>query len=223
MFGADSDGCDVSDIFYESDRSDGDETYVARESDALSDCFEIAPDADIVDADGRLDDAHARFDVPDVEDAPRMVDGVGVAYAIDVAPSMLDAVPRERFAGEAIVWLPNGAKITAYSYDIFECRCACRRHGSCVKTKRRTGVALARGNPAQGRPLGYLVAWALDAENFAHTQGADGHMAHTPSYERRVEARAFLRAMETDSSRQLFLAERPMREGEPDGEPLECP
>ena len=189
----------------------------------MSDCFEVAPDADNVDADGRLDDAHARFGVPDMEDVPRMVDGVGAADAIDVAPPMLDAAPLERFAGEAVVWLPNGAKITAYSYDIFECRCACRRHGSCVKTKRRTGAALARGNLAQGRPLGYLVAWALDADNFAHKQGADGHMAYKPSYERRVEARAFLRAMETDSSRQMFLAERPMREGEPDAEPLECP
>ena len=66
------------------------------------------------------------------------------------------------------------------------------------------------------------MAWALDADNYPHRQGEDGHMTYKPSFERRVEARAFLRAMDTANSRQLFLAERPMRPTELDDEPVDC-
>ena len=122
------------------------------ESEQGSDCFEFVPDPGVADGDARPEGGHTHFGVVEVEDAPRLGELGAAGHALDVAPPPpIDAAPA-RFAGEATVWLPNGAKITAYSYDIVECMCSCKRHGSCVKTKRRTGAALLSGNPAQGRP-----------------------------------------------------------------------
>lgn len=83
----------------------------------------------------------------------------------------------------------------------------CRHHGSGCR-KHRTSNANDR-RQAQGRPLGYLFAWAEAFEE--HGDGAS-HRAAVPTFGDRAAARARLANIEGSAA--LFAKERPRREDE---------
>ena len=64
--------------------------------------------------------------------------------------------------------------------------CTCSRHGGCVKT--RTFHASQR--KGSGKPLGFLSAWGLAAEQF---ESKADHMAYRPDYASRKRGRAAAR------------------------------
>ena len=78
----------------------------------------------------------------------------------------------------------------------------------------------AKSNPAQGRPLGFLVAWLLGGAN-SDTPGLY-KLGNKLSLERRKQARSALKQIE--GSADLFTNERPRRvEAGEDSEPEDCP
>ena len=87
-------------------------------------------------------------------------------------------------------------------------------HGLCRIMKR----SYAGAHSAQGRPLGFLMAWLQDCGQKDHKD----HLMLTIniSWARRQQGRAALR--EVPGSEALFAQERARRDGEPE-EPLECP
>lgn len=97
----------------------------------------------------------------------------------------------------------------------FVAHCENPLHGVC----RREKLAFAGARPAQGRPLGYLQAWLLDADYGSH----DEHLACTALLDlptREAGRQALKEAI--GEAADLFAMERPRKEGEPE-EPAECP
>ena len=102
-------------------------------------------------------------------------------------------------------------------------RCGNRiAHGSCgfSKTAKITSDVLKGrwyvNNNAQGRPLGYLVAWCLAESRF---MDRDLHMDYKPSHDDRVAARKCL--TQSRNGRLLLRCEREVQPGE-SVEPVEC-
>ena len=91
-------------------------------------------------------------------------------------------------------------------------------HKNCTKK----GAAYAsplKGRPAQGRPLGMLAAWILDAHNHL---GPPDHPRFRPTLEERKKGRAELMKVPGILEFLAEAPERPKRDGEED-EPEECP
>ena len=147
---------------------------------------------------------------PDVEEAP----AVPAAIVPEPPPPCW-----ERLA------LPGLGSVTWYrsNYD-FVGACCDGRHGGVGKCKKtRTSVishALgARFKPAQGRPLGHIMAWLL-AHDRPELNDQKDHHGYRPDFATRKAARAELKKIA--GSEKLFNLEREKAEGE-DSEPEGLP
>ena len=104
---------------------------------------------------------------------------------------------------------------------MFEFICGNKAHAQCVKTK-RAHESRGKGkafNAAQGRPIGWGVAWLSE-----HTiVDRDDHFNYKPDAAARIFARDFARLeLSDDDFAFLMEKERPKRDGEnsePDDEP----
>ena len=92
----------------------------------------------------------------------------------------------------------------------------CPKHAMCTKTR---SLNTNCRNRYQGRCLGYLAAWAIQADEFPN-KAEHISAACVPSLESRREARNRLK--EEPNSEEFFGLERVKREGE-DSEPERCP
>lgn len=99
-----------------------------------------------------------------------------------------DGVPRRAVADVVMVW-PGHGKITYYPKgDFFEAVCFNREHkGKCQKSRVAHGTA---SRPAQGRPLGLLSAFLMDACDWPCKLTHEGA---EPSHDQRSSARIFCR------------------------------
>lgn len=86
-------------------------------------------------------------------------------------------------------------------------------------SRERTTMAVATA-PEKGRPLGFLMAWLLDAESWDSRALHCNKAICMYSEEKRIEGRETLRVL--PGTEKLFLLERRKREGEPE-EPLKQP
>ena len=87
--------------------------------------------------------------------------------------------------------------------------------GGCRRTRTSTGGRKI----AQGRPLGYLVAWLRQQGSFGSSE--EHKVLCTPSFAERCEARVALRAM-GGIAEELLSHERALRPDEGE-EPTDCP
>lgn len=135
-------------------------------------------------------------------------------------PSVGEQVAPEVLAGDnadrgVIHYAVPGGYLRYYpSSRRFAAHCEVPEHGTC----RRMKTANEGPAPAQGRPLGYLMAWLEDC-NYP-SQQSHLHSTHSLSLEARQRGREVLKGFA--SARMLFEVERPQRPGEPE-EPLDCP
>ena len=87
----------------------------------------------------------------------------------------------------AVLQFGDGSKIVYYANtQQFEATCCCDGHGLCRKT--RTSRPGRRS--AQGRPLGFLVAWLVKARTFHGADARARHFGYTPALRERQLARA---------------------------------
>lgn len=126
---------------------------------------------------------------------------------------------------DASVTLPNGGTTNYYlSTKSFQANCMCDAHGpqnTCRLTRTQKASASA-SQQAQGRPLGFMASWLLEAGHFPTAndhKGAWG-LQLAAAKERRVAARAVLRTCAAFEA--LAMRERPRREGE-GSEPEDAP
>ena len=112
--------------------------------------------------------------------------------------------------------VPGGEIRYYHKNGRFVAHCENPAHGNC----RREKLGYAGVRKAQGRPLGYLMAWLAEAEDYdTHAQ----HLACTnnlPLGARQAGREALKAAIGSDAV--LFRAERACREGELE-EPELCP
>jgi hypothetical protein len=170
-------------------------------------------------------------DVRGVDDLPPLPAPADSCAAVDDSmadPAGSSARPSaviNRSRAVACFVFPNGAKLSLYKSGDYEAVCPpdCG-HGRCRKT--RTGTAPSRrlvgSKPFQGRPLGFLVAWCLEA-GMGLCDDARSHSAFLPSRADRLEARRWL-AAQGPTGLALLAGERPKRttdgeESEPEGVP----
>ena len=105
----------------------------------------------------------------------------------------------------------DGSLVFYHGTNALQAHCKWPSHGDC--RKQRTIVPGRRAG--QGRPLGYLTAWLLDAHKH-ETQNEHNHRS-VVTLEERQNARALLAGL--PGSDDLFEKERPRADGEPD-EPI---
>lgn len=141
-------------------------------------------------------------------DAPAADGGDAMVALERVPPATLPCWVRCEVPGHgSIVWYrSNGNFVASCSADGHEGISLCK--------KTRTSWASDR-RPAQGRPLGHLMAW-LVAEGEQRFSGRRAHHSFVPSLAQRVAGREALKAL--PDSALLFVAEREKRDGE-DSEP----
>lgn len=87
----------------------------------------------------------------------------------------------------------------------------CKDHEKCVRC--RTANPDAKQRRAQGRPLGYLLAFLLWERDPDTPDTKAGHFSYKPSYEDRVRAREMF--CDNPVFAPLFRLERERRPGEP--------
>lgn len=147
-----------------------------------------------------------------------------VANAGDAADSREEMAPppqdeggrRRRRTEPDVIFSVPGGEIRYYSgIRRFAAWCHIEAHG---RRCRREKVAYGGRHGAQGRPLGFLMAWLATGENY---EGQAEHMGYEIAigFEARRVGRATL--ADIGGSEMLFAHERPAREGE--DEPFEHP
>jgi hypothetical protein len=138
----------------------------------------------------------------------------------DELPSEVPAstLPHDREPADVVLPVLGAGSITYYQKtNRFVAHCIWPGHGaSCFKTRTSLGRRGASGDGgAQGRPLGHLAAWLLEGEHFADKAS---HFPLGPDADARARGRLVLDTV--PGSEPLFLAERPVRPGEPN-EPVD--
>ena len=103
------------------------------------------------------------------------------------------------------------------------------RHARC-HTDKVTTASTRKGAEGQGRPLGFLAAWLMDSSLHSSKedhQASKRSLGSEDSYEKRLEARMYLRILagRDPDVQALFAQERPATAGEDamGGEPLSVP
>ncbi|CAE7671100.1 unnamed protein product [Symbiodinium sp. CCMP2592] len=112
--------------------------------------------------------------------------------------------------GSILAWIKHKPQ----SNDFFV---NCSLHENCTKTKTLRS-SQRHGRRLQGRPLGFLAAWAVQGHACL---SKEAHSLVVPSFLDRKNARARLR-QEANAS-EFFVKERDRRSDEPDSEPDHCP
>ena len=120
-----------------------------------------------------------------------------------------------------VVMVPGGEihlyRATAHSKKRFIAFCDTHKKNKC--TMQRSAEEHAKGtNSAQGRPLGFLMAWLKDGldNDYEHHH----ECSRFQGYDERCEGRVVLGG--TPGGAALISEERPQRDGE-GVEPIECP
>ena len=113
---------------------------------------------------------------------------------------------------EATVILPNGGKVSLYSYGRFEATCG---NKGCHGNRCRKSLTAKKAKPSQmlrfptrGRPLGFLMSWINDG--YDH----DDHIRFVPTLEQRQAGRDALKAI---GGLQVMALLHGEQEGEADG------
>jgi hypothetical protein len=144
----------------------------------------------------------------------------GAAGSCDPMPSSISpmAIDASRSRAGLVLFVPGG-KVSYYpKKHVVECVCCNPLHGKCALT-RTLSASNAPTRAAQGRPLGFAMAW-LEKGMAASTKDDHWDPFMRPTRAERVHGRAALRA--TDAGRSLLALERPKRaneESEPDEDP----
>ena len=143
--------------------------------------------------------------------APPVRGSSAAAAALPAGPRLLhDGLAIRNDDGSILAWIKHKPQ----SNDLFV---NCSLHENCTKTK-TLKISQRHGRRSQGRPLGFLAAWALQGHTCPSKQA---HAEVVPPFLDRKNARARLR-QEANSSF-FFDKERDRRSDEPDSEPDYCP
>lgn len=131
------------------------------------------------------------------------------------APGAQPAAPAMGDRGILYYSVPGGEIIFYPQSNRFAAHCEHEQHGVCRRMK--TASAGIPGS-AQGRPLGYLMAWLADNAYDTH----DDHLActHFIGLPERIQGRELLKTV--PGCEALFAKERPLWPDEEE-EPSECP
>ena len=148
---------------------------------------------------------------------------LGIPVEPEIPPPDAPEAPRVRQGPEdrISVEIGGGARLVYYrARQEFYAECPLRGIGHSANCRRARTAKASENNrrPAQGRPLGLLVAWCEAAENH---DSSDSHKLefHT-THDQRNSARQFLKTV--SGSEALFLCERlqePREDSEPELEP----
>jgi hypothetical protein len=155
-----------------------------------------------------LDDSWSKLCHNDIHDGATLDLVVGSVDPADVVNPAGSSEPNLYFRGPfgEIRYFPLSRRFCAFCENPARGRCRINKRG------------YEGANSAQGRPLGFLMAWLQDCGQKNHQE----HLRLTIniSRARRQQGRAALHGVL--GSEALFAQERARRNGEPE-EPLECP